>query len=198
MSQAHDPSQADTILLAEDNEDHIFFIKRSFMHARFLNPVQVTRDGVQTIAYLRGDGKYSDRSQYPFPTLLLLDLKMPNKDGFEVLEWIRQQAVPAIARLRVVVLTTSDRIFDVKRAYSLGAIGFLTKPLNLHEFIQLGPAIKGFWLWNGSDAASADGAVPQPVQQAPAGTPLAPVLQLPDLSQPPPTPPRAPPQHAAA
>ena len=192
---ANDPSQGDTILLAEDNEDHVFFIKRSFMHARFLNPVQVARDGAETIAYLNGDGKFADRTEYPFPALLLLDLKMPNKDGFEVMEWIREQ--PTLPRLRIVVLTTSDRIFDVKRAYALGAVGFLTKPLSLHEFIQLGPTIKGFWIWN-SNEAGAENAAPQTAQdcrqRSRAFSPVLPLADFPQSS----SPPRAPDQHAAA
>jgi len=139
------PSPYETILLAEDNEDHVILIKRSFVHACLLNPVQVVQDGVEAIAYLSGDGKYADRKEYPTPGLLLLDLKMPNKDGFEVMEWIREQ--PALQGLRIVVLTTSERIFDVKRAYELGAHSFLTKPVDLRNFIQLGPAVKGFWIW---------------------------------------------------
>ena len=141
--------ETETILLAEDNEDHVFFIRRAFMRARFVNPLQVVGDGVEAVAYLRGEGKYSDRKVFPFPALLLLDLKMPNKDGFQVMEWIRDQ--PGMQGLKIVVLTTSDRIFDVKRAYELGASSFLTKPLNVHEFIQLGPAIKGFWLWSSAN-----------------------------------------------
>ena len=135
----------ETILLAEDNEDHVILIKRAFVQARFVNSIQVVSDGVEAIAYLNGDGKYADRKQFPIPALLLLDLKMPNKDGFEVMEWIREQ--PALKTLRIVVLTTSDRVFDVQRAYELGASSFLTKPLDLRDFIQLGPAIKGFWVW---------------------------------------------------
>jgi len=135
----------ETILLAEDNDDHAVLIKRAFMQARVLNPVQITKDGVEAIAYLNGDGKYANRKEFPVPGLLLLDLKMPNKDGFEVLEWIRGQR--ALRDLRVVVLTTSDHIFDVQRAYALGASSFLTKPVDLRDFIQLGPAIKGFWVW---------------------------------------------------
>jgi DNA-binding NarL/FixJ family response regulator len=92
------------------------------------------------------DGKYADREQYPLPGLLLLDLKMPNKNGFEVMEWIRSQ--PALRHLKIVVLTTSDRVFDVQRAYQLGASSFLVKPLDLRDFIQLGPAMKSFWLWS--------------------------------------------------
>ena len=141
-----------TILVAEDNEDHVFLIKRAFAQARLLNPVQVVADGEQAIAYLKGDGPYADRRHYPIPGLLLLDLKMPNKDGFEVMEWIRTQ--PALANLRIVALTTSDRISDIQRAYELGASSFLTKPLDMRDFIQLGPAIKGCWSWTIPDGTS--------------------------------------------
>ena len=139
------PLSGETILVAEDNEDHVVLIKRSFVQACLLNPIQVVGDGVEAIAYLKGDGKYADRKEFPMPGLLLLDLKLPNKDGFEVLEWIRHQ--PALRSLRVVVLTTSDRIFDVQRAYDLGANSFLTKPLDLRDFVLLGPAIRGYWVW---------------------------------------------------
>lgn len=137
--------QTETILLAEDNEDHVLLIKRAFAKANLLNPLQVVNDGQEAMAYLQGHGEYADRSKYPFPALLLLDLKMPNRDGFEVLQWIRDQR--NLPLLRVVVLTTSDRIFDMHRAYELGAHSFLTKPVDFRDFIQLGPAIKGQWLW---------------------------------------------------
>jgi len=77
--------------------------------------------------------------------LLLLDLKMPKKNGFEVLEWIRQQ--PGLRRLRVVVLTTSDAPEDIDRAYELGANAFMVKPLEKRQFLDLTDAIKGYWLW---------------------------------------------------
>jgi CheY-like chemotaxis protein len=180
--ETHDPPHGDTILLAEDNEDHVHFIKRSFMHARFLNPVQVTRDGVETIAYLNGDGPFADRGQFPFPALLLLDLKMPNKDGFEVMEWVRQH--PAMRTLRIVVLTTSDRIFDVKRAYALGATGFLTKPLNLHEFIQLGPAIKGYWMWDSGEVTANNSAPVHAKKCDSRNVAFSPILSVADFPQP--------------
>src|SRR3989442_654748 len=106
-------------LLAEDREDDIILIRRAFHKAHLLNPVQVVRDGEETIAYLKGEGRYANRAEYPLPALLLLDLKMPRKDGFEVLRWIRQE--PGLRSLRVVVLTSSDRLQDVNLAYQLGA-----------------------------------------------------------------------------
>jgi CheY-like chemotaxis protein len=135
----------DVILLAEDIEDHIMLTRRAFKMAGLLNPVVVVRDGEEAIAYLTGEGKFANRFEYPLPTLLLLDLKMPRKNGFEVLEWLRGKT--ELSALRVVVLTTSDRIQDVNRAYQLGANSFLTKPVDFRDFVQLSAAIKGYWLW---------------------------------------------------
>ena len=135
----------DLILIAEDDEDHVFLLKRALQKGAVLNPVFVVSDGQEAIEYLKGEGKYADRYEYPLPSLLLLDLKMPQKDGFEVLEWIRQQ--PGLRRLRVVVLTTSDEPKDIDRAYDLGANSFMVKPLEKEQFFGLTEAIKGYWLW---------------------------------------------------
>jgi CheY-like chemotaxis protein len=134
------PSHGQTILVAEDNDDHVILIKRAFRYANLLNPIHFVSDGAEAIAYLNGDGKYANRDQYPLPALVLLDLKMPNKDGFEVMEWIREQ--PTLRSLRVVVLTTSERVVDVQRAYQLGASSFLMKPLDFRDFVQLAPTLK--------------------------------------------------------
>jgi CheY-like chemotaxis protein len=104
----------------------------------------VVWNGQEAIAYLKGAGKYSNRDEYPLPDLLLLDLKMPRVNGFEVLQWIRQQ--PGLAPLRVLVLTSSDQIRDVNEAYRLGANSFLVKPLDFEDFAQLGYLIQEFWL----------------------------------------------------
>jgi CheY-like chemotaxis protein len=135
----------DLILLAEDNADHVLLIQRAFRMSGLVNPLHVVNDGAQAIAYLKGEGEYANRAEYPLPCLLLLDLKMPNKNGFEVLEWIRSE--PAFAALRVVVLTTSGESQDINRAYQLGANSFLTKPVDFRDFVQLTSAIKGYWLW---------------------------------------------------
>jgi len=137
--------KADLILIAEDNEDHVLLLRRALQKGAVLNPVFVVNDGEEAIAYLNGDGKYADRYEYPLPALLLLDLKMPKKNGFEVLEWIRAQ--PGLKRLRVVVLTTSDSPDDIDRAYEMGANAFMVKPLEKRQFLDLTDAIKGYWLW---------------------------------------------------
>lgn len=135
----------DVILLAEDNDDHILLIRHAFKQANLLNPLQVVRDGDELIAYLSGAGKYANRDEFPLPSLILLDLKMPRRSGFEVLEWVRQH--PTLNKIRVVVLTSSDEIKDVNRAYAMGANSFLVKPLDFRDFVEMSRAIKGYWLW---------------------------------------------------
>ena|SRR5258706_10972366 len=135
----------ESILLAEDNEDHITLIRRAFGRGGLCNPLFVVRDGEQAIAYLKGEGQFTNRDEFPLPSLLLLDLKMPNKNGFEVLEWVRKQ--PQLTGLRVVVLTTSEEQHDINRAYQMGANSFLVKPMNIEDFFRLTEAIKGYWLW---------------------------------------------------
>lgn len=128
------------ILVAEDNEDDVVLLQRAFRQARLTHPIRVVEDGAEAIAYLQGERQFADRTQYPMPDLLLLDLKMPNKDGFEVMEWIRTQ--PALRHLFIVVVATSERVFDVQRAFQLGAAFFLIKPLELSDVIQLRPALE--------------------------------------------------------
>jgi len=137
--------ESEVILLAEDQEDDIVLMRRAFKKASLVNPIQVVRDGDEAIAYLKGEGRYANRSEYPLPALMLLDLKMPRKDGFEVLHWIRQQ--PSLSTLRVVVLTASDQMRDVNRAYQLGANSFLVKPTDFEDFITMILSLSGYWLW---------------------------------------------------
>jgi CheY-like chemotaxis protein len=132
------------ILLAEDREDDILLIRRAFEKGFISNPFYVVRGGDEAIDYLQGVRKYANRSEYPLPHLLLLDLKMPGTDGFQVLEWIRWQ--PTLSGLRVVVLTSSDHMRDVNRAYHLGANSFLVKPLDFQNFVQTCKDLRTYWL----------------------------------------------------
>ena len=133
------------VLIAEDNDADVLTIRRAFKQLGFPLILKVVENGADAIAYLKGDGDFGDRSHYPVPDLLLLDLKMPGTNGFEVLQWVREQD-DEIGSLRVVVLTTSDAIKDVNRAYQLGANSFLTKPLNFTEFKDCLDAIARYWL----------------------------------------------------
>ena len=134
----------DLILIAEDHEDDVLLIRRSLERANVFNPIQVVHNGEETMAYLRGEGRFSNRAEYPLPALLLLDLKMPRKDGFEVLRWIRQQ--PTLKALRVVVLTSSEDIRDVNRAYESGANSFLVKPMDFENSVEIAKFLKDYWL----------------------------------------------------
>src|SRR5690348_11409234 len=126
-----------TVLLVDDNEDDVFLMHRAFKKAGFQFPVRQVRDGEQAISYLKGDGIYQDREEYPIPSMMLLDLNMPKKDGFEVLEWMQTQ--PDLGSLTVIVTTASTRPEDVTRAYQLGATCFLVKP---SAFAELGAMMR--------------------------------------------------------
>jgi CheY-like chemotaxis protein len=132
------------ILVADDSDEDIFLIRRAFKKALVPNPLYAVKSGVEAMSYFEGRGKFSNRDEYPLPDLLLLDLKMPGIDGFEVLSWIRHQ--PGISLLRVIVLTASDHIRDVNLAYQLGANSFMVKPSDFDNFVELGRSIQTYWL----------------------------------------------------
>ena len=149
-----------SILLAEDSENDIIMLRRAARHARFTNPISIVNDGEEVIAYLQGDGKYADRRRYPLPGLLLLDLKMPRKNGFEVLQWLREQ--PQFTGLQVVVLSSSDEIRDINRAYELGANSFVVKPMFFSEFVGMLEALHSYCLrvWQEADRSLVRAPIP--------------------------------------
>ena len=133
-----------TILVAEDDPDDAFMLRRAFTTANIVNPVAFVSDGDEAIAYLAGTGRYADRDLHPLPVVILLDLKMPRRSGFEVLEWLRAQ--PGVGRLPVVVLTSSRESRDVTRAYELGANSYLVKPSSPEDLIATVRGLGLYWL----------------------------------------------------
>jgi len=131
------------VLLVDDSENDALLMRTVFERAGFVQPLQFARDGEEAIAYLRGDGLYRDRKRFPLPTTVLLDLNMPRKNGFEVLEWVRQQ--PALKRLRVYILSASSRTQDIEHAYDLGANSYLVKPGNLDGLMHMAKCLVA-WL----------------------------------------------------
>jgi CheY-like chemotaxis protein len=131
------------ILLAEDEQNDVFLIKRAFQKAQLLNPIRVVSDGQEAISYLRGDGDYADRTRFPLPTLVLLDLKMPRMGGFDVISWVRQQ--PGLKRLPLVVLTSSRDGPDINRAYELGANTYLVKPVEFDGLVEMMKKLSLYW-----------------------------------------------------
>jgi CheY-like chemotaxis protein len=132
------------ILVAHDNEDDVFLLRRAFGKAGLRNPVRVVRDGEQTLAYLRGEGEYADRARFPFPGLVLLDVKMPRLNGMEVLEAIRQN--PRLNRLVVIVLSSSAQEADVDRAFDLQVNSYLVKPDRPEAMAEIVRRLKSYWL----------------------------------------------------
>jgi len=133
-----------TLLVVEDEPEDRFLISRAMRKAQIANPVQMVADGDEAVAYLEGGGKFADRSLYPLPLMVLLDLKLPKRSGLEVLTWIR--ATPRLRTLPVVVLTSSAESTDVQRAYAVGANSYLVKPVafeGLHRMIE---SVGMYWL----------------------------------------------------
>src|SRR5215467_12061612 len=100
------------------------------------------RDGEEAICYLSGFGRFADRAQFPMPDLFLLDLKLPNRDGFEVLRWVNEQ--PELKKLPVIVLTQSDRIKDANLAYQLGAYSFLIKGTDFNDTVVFAQSVADY------------------------------------------------------
>jgi len=135
---------AGTILLVEDDQNDVFFIQYAFEVANITNPLQIVGDGQQAIDYLRGAGKYADRSRFAFPSLVLLDLKLPMKMGIDVLKWMHSQ--PSMRNLLVLVLTSSSNVEDIDEAYRFGARSYLVKPLSVEDRLEMARLIKSYWL----------------------------------------------------
>lgn len=132
------------ILLVEDDDNDIVLIQRALRKANIANEVQVVRDGERAIEYLGGHGTYRDRSRFPIPAMVLLDLKLPRKSGHEVLEWIRAQE--PLRRLPVVMLTSSRQTVDVNKAYDLGVNSYMVKPVTFDGLMELVSTLDMYWL----------------------------------------------------
>lgn len=129
------------ILLVEDSPGDVRLTQEIFRDGKILNNLNCVGDGVEAMAFLYRDGKYANA---PYPDLILLDLNLPKKDGREVLAELK--ANENLKRIPVVVLTTSQAEEDILRAYNLHANCYITKPINLDQFIRVVKSIEEFWL----------------------------------------------------
>ena len=143
------------MLVAEDDDNDFWFFEMAFKKAGGDGSVFRARDGTEVISYLAGECQYSDRRTYPLPDLLLLDLKMPRKTGFEVLEWLQTQ--PQLQHLPAVILSSSEEPRDIEQAYQLGVKSYLVKPRQYEQCTRLVQLIQEYWLeWNRPREAAVD------------------------------------------
>ena len=122
------------VLLAEDNSDDAFIFQMMIKRSGLTQIVYSVQDGQQAIDWLSGTGEYSNRGKFPMPDLLFLDLKMPVKSGFDVLEWLRNKG--QLGNLPVIILSSSDDRTDINRAYQLGATTYFVKSPQLQDVIR--------------------------------------------------------------
>lgn len=133
------------ILLVEDDPSDARLIQRAFDKAGIGSFISRLSNGDDAVAYLRGDVPYSNRVLHPIPDLVLLDIKLPRRSGFEVLHWIRAQK-SGLGRTPVIMLTSSQHSIDVNRAYDLGVNSYLVKPDNSRELQSLAEEFRQYWM----------------------------------------------------
>jgi CheY-like chemotaxis protein len=132
------------ILVVEDDPNDALLLERSFQKVCDDVPVRRVCHGAEAVAYLRGDGAYSDRSLHPLPAMVLLDLKMPVMDGMELLTWLKNN--PSVAALPVVVLSGSARAADMQQARNLNASEYIVKPFDFEEWKSVAKRLASRWL----------------------------------------------------
>ena len=137
-----------TVLLAEDDPDDVFLMKRACQKTNLINGLQVVTDGRMAIDYLAGAGKFADRTRYPRPGVAFLDLKLPYKPGFEVMKWMRTR--PELESVVVVILSSSSEERDRDTAYRLGARMFLVKPPTPAMLLGVIKELKHSWAGSAS------------------------------------------------
>jgi CheY-like chemotaxis protein len=132
------------ILVAEDDPTDAYFFERAFKRAGIPVTLHFVRDGQEVLDCLQGEGQFADRARHPLPQLLLLDLKMPRLDGFDVLKWVRKQR--GMSDLMVVIFSSSDEPKHMDRAYGLGANSYLVKPHSMAELTALVGQFRKYWV----------------------------------------------------
>lgn len=138
------PNKTLIILMADDDADDRLLAQEAMHESRVVNDLYFVEDGVQLLNYLRGDGNFHDRTLYPMPGLILLDLNMPKMDGREALAQLK--ADPRLRRIPVVILTTSKAEEDKMKGYDLGAASYITKPVTFDALVELMRTLGKYWV----------------------------------------------------
>jgi len=143
-----------TLLVAEDNAHDVFLLKRAFVKAGIDVPMHVVNDGQEAVDYLTGEERFANRKEFPLPTLLVLDLKMPRLSGFDVIRWVREHE--GLRRLPILVLSSSGLGKDINRAYDLGANSYLLKPSRFEDLEILAEDVERYWFQRNCGPESLD------------------------------------------
>ena len=131
------------ILLVEDDPNDVWLVKHAFQSANISNPLRIVNDGQEAVDYLRGHGSFGDRHAFPMPKLVLLDLKMPRLNGFDVIGWMRRNYPWKLTP--IIILSSSALPQDVNRAYEMGANAYMVKPAVYRALERLFRTIADFW-----------------------------------------------------
>jgi CheY-like chemotaxis protein len=127
----------ETILVADDSNSDLQALEQTFRNAKIVNPIRGVNFGQEAIAYLAGQSGYADRTAFPFPGIVFVDLVMPQTSGLDILRWIQSQPDGALKSLAIVVMTGMGNIAEIRQAYLHGAHSFLIKPIVNEDFMNL-------------------------------------------------------------
>ncbi len=130
------------ILLVDDGDDDVVITQRAFKKGKLLNNLYIARSGQEALDFIYHEGKYQD-NPVPTPGLILLDINMPNMNGFQVLEKLKSN--PKYCMIPIVMLTISDRDEDIIRSYRNGAVSYITKPINFEGFVKIIEQFEIYW-----------------------------------------------------
>ena len=134
------------ILLVDDDENDVLLVKRALEKNRIDNPVYVVADGEEAISYLVRKAPFDDREKFPYPDVIITDIKMPRKNGLELLNWVKNNPVYRVTP--TMVLSSSRDAQDIKQAFYLGASAYFVKPAKFEDLVALVRRIYDFWCWS--------------------------------------------------
>ena len=123
-----------TILLVEDDDGHARLLEKNLRRGGMINRLMRVSDGQEAVDYVSRTGVYGDPDKYPLPSVVLLDVRMPRMDGFEVLAHFKR--APELMKIPIIMLTSTDNQKEIDRAYELGANGYVVKPVGMESFID--------------------------------------------------------------
>ncbi len=133
-----------TILVVEDDPNDQFLLRRAFKKIGVTSPIHLVNNGLEAIAYMMGEGGYRDRAQFAYPTFIMTDLKMPEADGFAVLEFLKGN--PEWAVIPTIVFSASSDLDDIKKAYMLGASSYHIKPESPDALARQLQVLHAYWV----------------------------------------------------